>query len=98
MIENLPKTQPCVMSSVEAFERFYGEGVDVKMVLDVAHANLGGETGLFLERYGDKIGHIHVSDNHGQLDEHLQLGEGFYRLGKNSQGHKESQLSGLDCN
>ena len=94
MIENLPRAQPCVMSSVEAFERFYGEGLDVKMVLDVAHANLGGETGSFLERLGDKISHIHVSDNHGQLDEHLQLGEGLIDWEKTIKDIKKASYHG----
>lgn len=77
MIENVPEPFPFLMKSVEDFERFYGEvELDVRMVLDVAHAHLRGETEEFIGRFGDRIGHIHVSDNHGKRDEHLQLGEG----------------------
>lgn len=77
MIENVPEPFPFLMKSVEDFERFYDEvGLDVKMVLDVAHSHLRGETEEFLRRFRDRIGHIHVSDNHGRMDEHLQLGEG----------------------
>lgn len=77
MIENVPEPFPFLMKSVEEFSRFYGEvGLDVRMVLDVAHAHLRGETEEFLRRFGDRIGHIHVSDNHGKMDEHLQVGEG----------------------
>ena len=77
MIENLPEPYPFLMKSVEDFERFYAEsGLDVRMVLDVAHASLRGETLAFIGRLGERIGHIHVSDNGGGMDEHLKLGEG----------------------
>jgi sugar phosphate isomerase/epimerase len=77
MIENVPDPFPFIMKSIENFERFYDEvEVDVRMVLDIAHANLRGETEEFLRRFHDKIGHIHVSDNNGRFDEHLRLGEG----------------------
>jgi sugar phosphate isomerase/epimerase len=49
----------------------------VKMVLDVAHASLRGETLRFLERFRGRIGHVHISDNRGRIDEHLPLGGGL---------------------
>jgi sugar phosphate isomerase/epimerase len=77
MIENVPDPFPFIMKSVENFDRFYDEvDIDVRMVLDIAHANIRGETEEFLRRFHDKIGHIHVSDNKGRVDEHLRLGEG----------------------
>jgi len=77
MIENVPEPFPFLMKSVEDFERFYEEvGLDIKMVLDIAHASLRGESGIFLERLVNRVGHIHVSDNVGKFDEHLQLGKG----------------------
>lgn len=77
MIENVPEPFPFLMKSVEDFDRFYEEvGLDIKMVLDVAHAHLRGETLDFIRRFRDHIGHIHVSDNKGQMDEHLQVGLG----------------------
>lgn len=77
MIENVPEPFPFLMKSVEDFERFYNEvGLDVKIVLDIAHSNLRRETGEFIRQFHDRIGHIHVSDNLGGSDEHLQLGKG----------------------
>ncbi len=77
MIENVPEPFPFLMKSVGDFERFFDEvDLELKMVLDIAHSNLRGETGEFLRRFGDRIGHIHVSDNNGRMDEHLRLGEG----------------------
>ncbi|UCD45885.1 MAG: sugar phosphate isomerase/epimerase [Candidatus Bathyarchaeota archaeon] len=77
MIENVPEPFPYVMKSVDDFERFYDETErDAEMVLDVAHANIRGETLSFIGRFSDAIGHVHVSDNNGDSDVHLQLGKG----------------------
>jgi sugar phosphate isomerase/epimerase len=48
----------------------------MRMALDVAHSNLRSETFDFLKTHGDKIEHIHVSDNRGRKDQHLAIGEG----------------------
>lgn len=77
LIENVPEPFPYVMKSVEHFARFFDEiGVESEMVLDVAHANIRGEVFDFIERFHDKIRHVHVSDNNGDSDSHLRIGEG----------------------
>ncbi len=77
MIENCPEPYPFLMKSVESFNRFYEEsGLDLKIVLDIAHAHLRGEIDDFIKLLGGRIGHIHVSDNNGQMDEHLEVGKG----------------------
>lgn len=49
--------------------------------LDVGHAQVaGGEQNLtdkFLDRFGDKLAHVHFSDNKGKFDDHLPLGAGI---------------------
>ena len=77
MIENVPEPFPFMMKSVKDFERFYDDvGVEILMVLDVAHAHIRDEELEFIERFGDRIGHVHVSDNQGDRDTHLQISEG----------------------
>jgi sugar phosphate isomerase/epimerase len=77
LIENVPEPFPYVMKSVEHFVRFFDEiGVEAGMVLDIAHANLRGEALEFIRRFGDRIEHVHVSDNDGVSDVHLRVGEG----------------------
>jgi len=77
MIENVPEPFPFQLKSVDDFEHFYGEvGIEIEMVFDVAHAHLRGEIKAFMRCLGEKIRHIHVSDNNGGSDEHLPLGEG----------------------
>lgn len=77
MIENVPEPFPWLLKSVDDFERFFEElDMDNEIVLDVAHANLRGEIIEFIERLGERIGHVHVSDNNGDADKHLRIGEG----------------------
>jgi sugar phosphate isomerase/epimerase len=95
MIENVPEPFPFLMKSVEDFERFYDEvGVETFMVLDVAHAHIGDEEMEFIERFGDRIGHVHVSDNRGDRDTHLQIGEGSVSWGKVMEALNDSYFDG----
>jgi sugar phosphate isomerase/epimerase len=50
---------------------------DVRFHLDVGHAHLGADTtGELLDAFGDRLAHVHVSDNFGVDDLHLPLGAG----------------------
>ncbi|MBC8140638.1 MAG: sugar phosphate isomerase/epimerase, partial [Armatimonadetes bacterium] len=45
------------------------------------HANIGttgrkSNTAGLLSRYGDRLCHVHVSDNKGKSDDHLAIGAG----------------------
>ena len=61
----------------EAFPEF-------RMVLDIGHAHIGDVRGdrieRFITRWGDRLDHLHASDNHGTRDDHLPLGEGSLPL------------------
>jgi len=95
VIENVPEPFPFVMKSVEDFDRFYDEiGIEAFMVLDVAHAHIRGEELEFIERFGDRIGHVHVSDNRGDGDTHLRIGEGSVAWGEVMETLKESPFDG----
>jgi sugar phosphate isomerase/epimerase len=52
----------------------------IKLTLDTGHANMGSPNGQrifdFIEQFGHRIGHLHVSDNFGKRDDHLPLGSG----------------------
>jgi sugar phosphate isomerase/epimerase len=77
-MENLPEKYMFLMKTPEDFQRFYKEtGItDIGIVLDTGHAYLEGQIQPFLQQMPNKIVHIHVSDNHGIIDEHLGLGHG----------------------
>ncbi len=58
-----------------------------KLTLDTGHAHIGAGSSQklldFIRRFGDRIGHVHLSDNSGKGDEHLPLGCGridFHRV------------------
>jgi sugar phosphate isomerase/epimerase len=76
-IENLPEKYGFVMKTAEDFLKFYRETrLDVGIVLDVGHANLHNQIYPFLNALADKIVHIHASDNMGETDQHLGIGQG----------------------
>ncbi len=77
-MENLPGKYNFIMKTPEDFNRFYTEsGLEkIGIVLDTGHANLEGQIYPFTQQLPNKIVHIHVSDNHGEIDEHLGLGHG----------------------
>jgi sugar phosphate isomerase/epimerase len=83
LMENVPNPTPYLLVSVDDFQLF-NEEMDppMNLVLDVAHAHLQGEVFDFIDNFRDKIKHVHVSDNWGETDEHLPLGEGNINWGK----------------
>ena len=78
-LENMfPKCRAFVEPAdfVEILQRF----PDLKLTLDTGHANIGNPGGRriqeFIEKFGQRIGHLHVSDNFGERDDHSPLGAG----------------------
>jgi sugar phosphate isomerase/epimerase len=52
----------------------------VGLHLDIGHANIragrSSATAGLLDRYGDRLKHVHLSDNKGRGDDHLAIGAG----------------------
>ena len=77
LMENMPGPTPYLLISLDDFSIFDKEmNPPMNYVLDVAHAHLLDEEYLFIEELGDKIRHVHVSDNMGDSDQHLPIGDG----------------------
>ncbi len=89
--ENMP---PNCNAFVEPddFKRLFKRFPEFRMTLDVGHANIEdktrGRSAAFIRRFGDRIGHLHVSDNKGQRDDHIRLGKGSVDLKGISQALK----------
>jgi sugar phosphate isomerase/epimerase len=49
---------------------------ELGLCLDAGHANIYGHWEVYLEEYASRIVALHLHDNHGESDEHLNLGEG----------------------
>ncbi len=76
-IENLPKKYGSIMKTPKDFMRLYAEAnLKVGIALDVGHANLENQMHPFLAQLPEKIWHFHISDNIGEVDQHLGLGYG----------------------
>lgn len=67
---------------VEILQRF----PKLKLTLDTGHANIGTRGGRrildFIKQFGQRIGHLHVSDNFGKRDDHIPLGAGTIDFSK----------------
>lgn len=61
---------------IQVFERFPEFG----MTLDTGHANIGSPDGKrvleFITRFGNRLRHVHISDNSGKRDDHFPIGKG----------------------
>ncbi len=55
-----------------------------KACVDVGHSNVFSEysPNEWIEQLGDRVKYLHVSDNHGKIDEHLELGKGSINFEK----------------
>jgi sugar phosphate isomerase/epimerase len=81
-------SQPAEFQSV--FEAF----PEIRLTLDMGHANLGGgrnKSSEFIQRYGYRIGHVHANDNFGKEDNHLPIGAGIIDFGRILKELKEAQ-------
>jgi sugar phosphate isomerase/epimerase len=62
------------------FQEVFDSFPEIRLALDIGHANLGGDRNRaleFIQRYGYRIGHIHANDNFGKEDNHLPIGAGI---------------------
>jgi len=76
-VENTPEPFPFLLKTMQDFALFYSElGSDIGLTLDVAHAHTSRQALEFIERFSDKIVHVHVSDNEGKYDSHRGIGHG----------------------
>lgn len=65
------------------------------MCLDVSHASLCKELDKYFKTFGSRIFAVHVSDNHGKLDDHLIPGEGILDFVSIARKLKEIKFRGV---
>lgn len=78
-IENMfPQSNSLV--DPEDFVGIFKSFPTLRMTLDTGHANLESRGSKkiidFIERFSDRIGHVHANDNFGKEDNHLPIGTG----------------------
>ncbi|MDK2892237.1 sugar phosphate isomerase/epimerase family protein [Methanohalophilus sp.] len=77
-IENMPEIPMVFGKTPEDILSIIDEAgtENLKMTLDIGHANTTGFVDEFLDGCKDIIAHCHIHDNKGKHDEHLPLGDG----------------------
>ncbi len=76
MIENIFEEEPSTL--LELLARFQGR--NLAFCFDSGHFNLFSKVSMeaWLVPFRDRIGEMHLHDNHGVWDEHLPVGEGTF--------------------
>ena len=72
MVENMGRS----FGTVAELAPLLDADPSVRFHLDVGHAHLAGQTNELLAAFGERLAHVHVSDNFGLDDLHLPLGAG----------------------
>lgn len=78
-IENM-FPQANFLTQPQEFQEVFESFPEIRLALDIGHANLGGDRNRaleFIRQYGYRIGHIHANDNFGKEDNHLPIGAGI---------------------
>jgi len=78
-MENTPEPFYFLVKRMQDIALFYSElgaDNDLSMAFDVGHANTTKEIFGFIDKFADKIVHVHVSDNEGKYDSHRGIGYG----------------------
>ncbi|BBO76595.1 xylose isomerase [Desulfosarcina widdelii] len=69
---------------LDDFEKWLQRFPGLMLTLDTGHANIDDRRGKrlkgFLDRFGRRIGHFHLSDNRGKRDDHLAVGQGTVKF------------------
>jgi sugar phosphate isomerase/epimerase len=94
-IENMfPQTH--FLSNPHEFQEVFEVFPELRLNLDIGHANLGGRKNKsleFIQRYGYRIGHVHANDNFGKEDNHLPIGAGTIDFEKILKELKQTQYN-----
>jgi sugar phosphate isomerase/epimerase len=83
-IENM-FPQAHFFSQPHEFQPVFEAFPEIRLTLDIGHANLGGgknRSSEFIRLYGYRIGHVHANDNFGKEDSHLPIGAGIINFEK----------------
>ena len=97
-IENTPEPFHFLVKRMQDFALFYselGSDFDIGMTLDIAHANTSQQLFDFIDKFADKIVHVHISDNEGKYDSHKGIGYGKIDWEAVAKGLKKINYKGI---
>jgi sugar phosphate isomerase/epimerase len=73
-LENMPDMKACICKTADEMAMML-DGLEMGMCLDIGHANTTGQIPE-LVKMERKFVNMHVHDNEGQVDQHMELGKG----------------------
>jgi sugar phosphate isomerase/epimerase len=75
-IENMPPNVGFLSTPAEFDEFIKNNNLNIRIVFDTGHANLARNIDDFVKKYSSKFMQLHVTDNDGKSDGHLNVGDG----------------------
>jgi sugar phosphate isomerase/epimerase len=82
-VENMPVNAGAFVEP-DDFKGLFSRFPEFRMTLDVGHAHIHDKSRrrpvAFIRRHGSRLDHLHLSDNNGKRDDHIQLGRGTVNL------------------
>src|SRR5262249_24418425 len=83
--------------TVDALSAIFDAAPWARWHLDAGHANAAGPDTLpaLLERFGDRLVHVHVHHNDGTSDQHAELGTGTLDVDATARALREHGYDGL---
>ena len=74
-VENMPAFPFMLGRTAEELNELIGQ-TNLGFCLDIGHANTTDQIDDLIKQFKDRLINVHIHDNHGEMDEHLTLGEG----------------------
>ena len=74
-VENMPSMPFMLGHTCEELKELI-EGTELRVCLDIGHANTTGQIDALIDGLKDRFANIHIHDNNGDNDSHLVIGEG----------------------
>lgn len=95
LIENMPPRKFYMSSPGEFVEFIKTNNLDAPMVFDTGHAHIMGNLHEFVEKLSQHFFMIHITDNDGSNDSHLNVGEGTINWSRLVGGLKKGGFDGI---
>jgi len=95
LIENMAPKKSFMSSPAEFNEFIKTNNVNFDIVFDTGHAHIAGNTDEFIQKLASRFFMVHITDNDGVSDSHLNVGEGTINWKKLIGNLQKQRFNGL---
>ena len=95
LIENMAPKKSYMSSPSEFSEFIKTNNVNLDIAFDTGHAHIAGNIDEFIEKLSSRFFMVHITDNDGVNDSHLNVGEGSIDWKKLVGGLRKQRFDGL---